>query len=151
MKNHSTLAFASFIFICFLGSACKGDDPTKVEKYTKLLSQSGGQWEPAVGADAITLDGIDVQDEFFTGFTIKFTETQIITTGTSPLWVTPDTWSFQDEKAEVIVRGSDYPPLTVVSLTATELVIEMEWTETTYEGGRVASLPGVYTFILSKQ
>jgi hypothetical protein len=112
---------------------------------------------------------MDVKEELFPGLTMKFTASQIIVTGSSatptgvsPVWFydennpdapyTPDTWSFKDTNkqiADVIKRGSDGREITIVKISSTELIIQMEWDQTTY--GRTASLPGIYEFTLTKQ
>jgi len=168
MKLFSNSTITSFfLFSLIVITACKEDEPSQQEKYTQLLTQNGGQWSPAAGSNAIILEDIDVTDELFPGFTVKFTSDLITVTGTSltpsgisPVWFspddpdmpyTPDTWGFKDPNvnvADVIEVGSGRE-ITIVSITATELVLQMEWDgDPTY--GRTSSLPGVYTFTLTK-
>jgi hypothetical protein len=139
-----------FILIVLLLWRCGGgDEPTKQEKVTKLLTQNGGNWQPSALANSITIDDIDVEDELFPDFEITFSKTQITTLGTSPVWPASDTWMFKDKNADVIIRGSDDREITIVSISSTQLIIEMEWDQTTY-GGRTKSLPGLYQFVLTK-
>ena len=154
LKNNILLV-SSILIVTVLTTITSCDDgptPTKVEKATKLLTQNGGTWSPS--SASITMDGIDVTTEFFDGFTMTFTEEgTVTTTGTSPMWLREDTWSFKDESASVLVRGQDDAEITIVELTKNSFVFTMEWDQTTYEedgGGRKRSLPGTYEFQLSK-
>jgi hypothetical protein len=149
------LLITSLVVVTTLSTITSCDDgptPTKVEKATKLLTQNGGTWSPS--SASITMDGIDVTTEFFDGFTMTFTEEgTVTTTGTSPMWLREDTWSFKDATASVFVRGQDDAEITIVELTKSSFVFTMEWDQTTYEeddGGRKRSLPGTYEFKLSK-
>jgi hypothetical protein len=145
--NHFTQV--SFAFLIFLLGCGGGDETTKQEKVTKLLTQGGGKWQPAATANSITLGGIDVEDELFPNFEITFSKTQISTLGTSPVWPVSDTWTFKDKNADVIIRGSDDREISIISINSSQLVIQMEWDQTTY-GGRTSSLPGLYEFVLIK-
>lgn len=153
----------SVFLMCLLSLANCGDDElTKQQKVTKLLTQNGGEWSPSAAAESITLDGIDVEEELFPGFAMQFTEEEILTsgdspfwdelTGNNPMWRATDTWTFKDKNADVLIRGSDDLEITIVTITAEELIIQMEWDgEPTYESGRQMSLPGSYVFTLTKQ
>jgi len=141
--------------ICLLLTTCKNkkDDPTPAEKseqekVTALLTAGAGTWAPA-SSNGITLEGIDVAEEFFNGFTIRFTATEIITTGTTPVWLRLDTWVFKQGSSTVIIRGQDSKEVAIESISETELRLTLEWDQTTF-GGRVKSLPGRYQFVLSK-
>jgi hypothetical protein len=150
MKTIHQLLSVLWLTSTFLFAGCGGgDEPTKQEKVTKLLTQNGGKWQPSIAANSITLEGTDVEDELFPDFEITFTKTQISTLGTSPVWPVSDTWTFKDKNADVIIRGSDDREITIVSISSTQLTIEMEWDQTTY-GGRTKSLPGLYEFVLTK-
>lgn len=131
---------------------CK-DDPkpkqTEVQRVTRLLTANGGTWSPS-GAAAITADGIDVTQELFAGFSITFSENTFTTTGTSPVWLRQDTWTFKDETATVIVRGQDGKEISIVSISDSQLKLTMTWDQTTYEGGRARSLAGKYELVLRK-
>lgn len=144
------LSVGAVVSLAFLTSCDKGEELSKVERATKLLTQKGGTWSPTTAS--ITMDGLDVTTEFFTGFSITFADGTFTTSGTSPMWLREDTWSFKDETAKVIVRGQDGKELNVVELTSSKLVVTLEWdqTTTTEEGGRKKSLPGTYQFELTK-
>jgi hypothetical protein len=156
MKNILNKAFAVLtslvIVLAVIAMTSCDDGPTltKVEKATKLLTQDGGTWSP--GASSITLEGVDVTEEFFDGFSMTFAEGTVSTTGTTPMWLREDTWSFKDDGATVMSRGQDDKEITIVELTKTKLVFTIEWDQTTYEddGGRKRSLPGTYEFVLTK-
>lgn len=149
-----------FVLLSIALWSCGGSEPTKQEKVTKLLIQKGGTWKPSAASNAITLDGAnDVKDELFPGMEMQFSKGVITTsgdhpywdqiTGDNPIWPASDTWTFKDKKADVLIRGSDGREITIVSVSSKELVIEIEWSETTY-GGRTVSLPGLYQFTLTK-
>jgi hypothetical protein len=155
MKKHLTgigVLLSAVIITCLTMITSCDDGPTltKVERATKLLTQEGGTWSPTEAS--ITMDGLDVTDEFFSGFSITFGEGTFTTSGTTPMWLDEDTWSFKDNTATVIVRGQDNKELTIVELTKTKLVLTLEWDQTTTveEGGRKKSLPGTYQFVLTK-
>lgn len=141
------------IAISFVLAACGGSDPapTAAEKVTQLLTAGSGTWTPA-SSSGVTVDGVDVTDELFAGFSITFHENTFTTTGTSPVWLREDTWHFKDEAATVIVRGQDQKEITITEISATQLKLTLEWsqTTTTSSGGRLLSLKGKHEFFLTK-
>jgi hypothetical protein len=149
MRNRVYSSF--FVLFCFLFFVnCGGDDPTAEEKVTKLLTKGDGTWEPSAIANSITVEGIDVKEDLFPGFTIRFTKDKVFTTGTSPVWLREDTWQFKEgSKATIIIRGMDDKEISIAEISSTQLKISLEWDQTTY-GGRIASLLGLYEFILDK-
>jgi hypothetical protein len=135
------------LFLVFVNC---GSDPTPEEKVTKLLISGTGTWSPSSASNSITVDGIDVKQDLFPGFTLKFTKDKIFTTGTSPVWLREDTWHFKEgSKATIIIRGMDDKEISINEITSSQLKISLEWDQTTF-GGRKASLPGLYEFILDK-
>jgi hypothetical protein len=155
--NHRTLYFIRlvvvFIFFSFVFlSGCKDPvvEPTEQERVTALLTGGTGTWVPK-GGGGITTQGIDVTADLFKDFTIRFTATQLFTTGTTPVWLRQDTWKFKDASAaDGIIRGQDDQEITIKNISATELALILVWNETTFEGGRKKSLQGEYEFVLSK-
>lgn len=136
----------------FLFSGCGGSDepkPTQAEKVTELLVANGSAWSPAA-TSGVTVDGVDVTEDLFAGFSITFQEKTFTTTGTSPVWLRQDTWKFKDESATVIIRGQDNKEITIAEVSATQLKLTLEWTETTTSGGRQGSLKGKHEFLLNK-
>jgi hypothetical protein len=137
-----------FSLASLLGSCSEETELSPEEKVRKLLTSA--TWKPASGAP-ITLEGIDVQDELFSGFTIKFTKDRVITTGTSPVWLRDDTWRFKGgSNATVLIRGMDDIEISIVEVSNSQLKLTLEWDQTTFEPGRLASLPGTYEFTLRK-
>lgn len=137
--------------IALIASACRGDDPTpltQTQKVTQTLTSGGGKWTPSTSA-GVTVDGVDVTDELFAGFTITFLDGTYTTTGTSPVWPAEDTWRFKDETATIIIRGVDQKEVTISGISASQLKLGLEWSETTY-GGRKSSLKGKHEFNLNK-
>lgn len=147
MRRVVVFIFFSFVFL----SGCKDPvvEPTEQERVTALLTGGTGTWVPK-GGGGITTQGIDVTADLFKDFTIRFTTTQIFSTGTTPVWLRQDTWKFKDTAAEVIIRGQDDQEITIKNISTTELLLTLVWNETTFEGGRKRSLQGEYEFVLSK-
>ena len=139
------------VAVAIIASACGGDDPTQptqTQKVTQMLTSSGGTWTPAT-VTGVTVDGVDVTDELFSGFTITFLDGTYTTAGTTPVWPSQDTWRFKDETATVIIRGLDQKEITITEISASKLTLSLEWSETTY-GGRKSSLKGNHEFNLNK-
>lgn len=137
------------VFILFGQTGCKKDDPgpTKVQQVTTLLMSAVSGWQPT----SVTVDGVEVQDDLFSGFSIKFNETTLTTTGTTPVWKRQDTWTFKDENADVIIRGNDGKEVAIKSVSESELKLTLEWDETTtVEEGRQYALKGTHEFTLRK-
>lgn len=137
--------------VCFL-AACGGSDPepskTQSEKVTEMLTAGGGTWSPA-SSSGVTVDGVDVTEDLFPGFTITFGDGTLTTTGTSPVWLREDTWQFKDESATTIIRGQDSREVVIQEVTSSQLTLALDWPETT-SGGRNGSLKGKHVFILTK-
>ncbi len=147
-KEITTVAVALAIIL----TGCGGSDPvpTQAQKVTQLLTADGGTWSPAA-LSGVTVDGVDVTDDLFAGFSITFHENTLTTTGTSPVWLPEDTWRFKDETATVIIRGQDQKEVTILEISATQLKLTLEWNETTTKsGGRLHSLKGKHEFLLTK-
>jgi hypothetical protein len=125
---------------------CSGDpEPSIEEKVARMLY---GTWLPALSESAISLDGNDVQDEFFQGFTITFEKEKFTTTGTSPVWLREDTWWFKPgTDGTHIIRGMDEEEIVIERISDNELILKLNWSEIT-TNGRMNSFPGVYTFTL---
>lgn len=148
-----TLSIA-LLSVLIVFSGCKKDDvapqKTEIEKTTELLTAGSGTWTPAPTA-GVTVDGLDVTEDLFKGFTIAFQGDKIITTGTTPVWLREDTWSFKDETARIILRGQDNKEIIIEEISEDELQLSLEWDQTTYaEGGKLKSIPGTFVFTLSK-
>jgi hypothetical protein len=146
-----TLSFALLLSVVAF-SGCNKEDvkPTESEKTTEILVSGTGKWTPSSTA-GVTVDGLDVTSDLFSGFTITFTADKIITTGTSPVWLREDTWTFKDETARIILRGQDDKEIRIEEISSTQLQLSLEWDQTTYaEGGKSKSIPGTFVFTLSK-
>lgn len=144
------IAMVVLLFNC----KSKKDDPqppelTEQEKVTAFLTGGTATWIPPT-SNGVTLAGIDVTSEFFKDFTIRFTQNQIFTTGTTPVWLRQDTWQFKTGSSTIIIRGQDDKEITIESISDTQLSLTLDWDETTFDGGRAKSLPGRYSFVLNK-
>jgi hypothetical protein len=145
-----TLLMAAVLSVGLM-TACKKDNhsPTPVQKATQILTANDGTWTPPA-TGGVTIEGIDVTQDLFSGFSITFAEGSFTTTGTSPVWLRQDTWRFKDETATVILRGQDDKEITLTEITATQVKLTIEWDQTTTEGGRSKSLKGKHEFTLNK-
>ncbi len=141
---------AALAGLAFLNS-CKSDEPTlsDEQRVTKILTDNGGKWNlPAVAG--VTVDGLDVTQDLFKDFSITFGEGTLTTTGTTPVWLRQDTWSFKDQSAKIIVRGQDNKEITISEITDNQLVLTLEWEYQTFEGGRAKSIKGTHQFTMEK-
>jgi hypothetical protein len=135
-------------------SGCKKDEvtpqPTAAQKTTALLTSGTGKWTPSSTA-GVTVDGLDVTADLFKDFSITFTDNKIFTTGTTPVWLREDSWTFKNDEATIMARGQDNKEIHIEEITDDQLQISLEWDQTTYaEGGKVKSIPGTFVFTLSK-
>lgn len=144
-----SLLIATSLFLSGCGSDPEPAPLSESEKVRELLTTNGGTWSPT-GNTGIMVDGVDVTEDLFPGFSIKFLDQTLTTTGTTPVWLRQDTWRFKDETGKVIIRGQDDKEITITEISATQLKLSLEWSETTTEGGRRHSLKGVHEFILNK-
>jgi hypothetical protein len=145
-----TLMMVTLLSIVLLNS-CKKDDPspTAVQKVTRTLTAEGGTWTPP-STGGVTIDGTDVTQDLFDGFSITFSDDgSLTTTGTSPVWLREDTWRFNDATATVILRGQDDKEIILEEVTKDQVKFSLEWDQTT-TGGRSRSLKGKHVFTLNK-
>jgi hypothetical protein len=156
MKKITTLTLPIFAILALTSLTtiigCKGDDPkplTKEEEMTALLIAGNGTWTPPA-TGGVTVDGQDVTEDLFEGFSIKFSDGTLTTTGTTPVWKRQDTWSFKDETATVMLRGQDNKEITFTRVSDTEIKLTLTWDQTTTEPGRTKSIEGVHVFTLTK-
>jgi hypothetical protein len=149
------LTLLCLVSLCITFMHCGGPDPdpdpepTQKEIVTELLVAGGSSWSAGSGG-GITVDGVDVTTDLFTGFSIKFSGNTLTTTGETPVWLRTDTWTFKDDAATAIIRGQDNKEVAITNVSDTELKLTLQWDKTTYEGGRVRSIPGTYVFTLKK-
>jgi hypothetical protein len=147
------IVFAGAMIALTLIASCKSDEPglTPEQRVTKILTENGGTWKlPAIAG--VTVDGLDVTKDLFPGFSITFGEGTLTTTGTTPVWLRQDTWTFKDETATAIIRGQDGKEITISEITTDQLILTLEWDKETYddETGRSKSIKGTYQFALDK-
>jgi hypothetical protein len=151
VQSLSRTAFAISVLSLGILMSCKSDEPTLTpeQRVTKILTEEGGKWSlPSVAG--VTVDGLDVTQDLFPGFSITFGKGTLSTTGTTPVWLRQDTWSFKDESANVIIRAQDNKEITISEITADQLILTMEWEHQTFEGGRIKSIKGTHQFALEK-
>ena len=149
--------------LCIAFMNCGGDspqpnppvEPTAEEIMTEALTTGGGSWGLGAGSTVVVTKGtnqIDVTEDLFNGFSITFSETGYTTTGTSPVWARTDSWLFKSNtEGTVLIRNSDGKEVTIKSISATELQLELYWDQNTNEeGGRTQSTMGTHLFTLKK-
>jgi hypothetical protein len=154
--------------ICLLAMAfvfvhCGSDDPdpeppielTPEEEVKALLTNDGtaATWSPPSATSGVLVDGIDVTEELFPGFSLTFNQNgTLTTTGTTPVWLRSDTWVFvAGKEGREFTRGQDDKVVKITDISASELKLTLEWDTTTYgPGGRQHSLKGTYEFTLKK-
>jgi hypothetical protein len=151
MKTFTRTAFTIFVLTLGFVMSCKTDEPTLTaeQRVTKILTDNGGKWN-LPSAAGVTVDGLDVTQDLFPGFSITFGEGTLATTGTTPVWLRQDTWSFKDEAANVIIRAQDNKEITISEITDDQLILTLEWEHETFEGGRAKSIKGTYQFALER-
>ena len=140
---------SAILFGCGGGNDPEPAAPTEQEKVTQMLTSGGGTWRPQPSS-GVTVDGVDVTEDMFAGFTITFQEKTFTTTGTSPVWLRQDTWFFKSGSSTIIIRGQDSKEITITEISDNQLKLSLEWTKTTTEGGRQGSLKGKHEFVLAK-
>lgn len=124
-------------------------EPTQREIVIEKMTSGTGTWAPG-GNSGITVEGVDVTETLFPGFTIKFESSdRFTTTGTTPVWLRSDTWNLNDA-GTAFVRGQDNKTVTISNLSDTQIKLTLEWDDTTYGDGRKRSLKGTHEFILGK-
>jgi hypothetical protein len=131
---------------------CGGGDaePSAEQKVKETLTADGGEWGQN-SSSTVVVDGLDVTDDLFSGFTITFGDGTYSTTGTSPVFPSSDTWTFKpNTEGKVLIRASDDKELTISSLTDSEIIFTLVWDQTTTSGGRQRSIPGPHVFTLKK-
>ena len=156
------LSIICLLALCAAFMNCGGDspqpnpppEPTEEEIMKEALTANGGTWGLGAGTTVVVTNGTnvnDVTDLLFEGFSIKFTDTGYTTTGDSPVWPQSDSWLFKTgTDGNVFVRNHDDMEVTIKSISTTELQLELEWDQTTYEEGRAKSTAGTHLFTLKK-
>ncbi|MFZ1807220.1 MAG: hypothetical protein WAU36_08365 [Cyclobacteriaceae bacterium] len=154
-NNILAIAILWTTIVSFHGCKSSSDDPTpepqtsEQEKVVAILTGGTGIWTPAAASNSVIVAGFDVTEEFFSDFTIRFSDTQLFTTGTTPVWLRQDTWQFKSGTANILIRGQDSREVKIENISETELKLTLDWPLTTF-GGRSQSLPGSYVFTLKK-
>lgn len=127
-------------------SSCKNDEdaaPSEQERVTEMLT-AGGTWT----LSSAKVDGTERSD-IYAGLTINFTSTGFTTTNGGELWPASGTWHFESGSDDTIVFDNGMT-VTVTSVSEDELHINFEWTEHTFEPGRLKSIPGEHVFVFTR-
>lgn len=127
----------------FLFSGCKKNAPQlETDRAKKLLTS--GTWV----IESVTIDGVGNTD-MYAGLTLTFTGTSYTAAHGGLVWPASGTWSFADETGKRMLRGDDLM-INVREISATQLVLELQWTSTTFGPGRVSSISGEHVFTFGK-
>ena len=130
----------SLIYLVSCGN--KGDDPSPVDEMRTVLTS--GTWN----LQTVSVVGVD-QTAVYTGLTLRFTNTNFTATNGRVIWPASGTWQFSDETGKIIQRN-DGLLITIETAISSNLVLKLDWDETTLGSGRVASVEGAHTFNFTK-
>jgi hypothetical protein len=136
------LIFALFLFILTVTiDSCKKDLPNVLDVNRQLLTTR--TWE----INTVTVDGVE-KTAAFAGLTLSFQDGSYSTSHGTVVWPASGTWTFKDDSGSLILRN-DNIEITITSITARQLVLELVWNKNTLGSGRVGSIAGkhVFTFI----
>lgn len=152
MRKILSLILLTAISIGFIHCGGGGGDPelTEEQKVVQKLTANNGKWG-GNATSTVSVDGLDVTEQLFDGFSISFTENGYTTTGSSPVFPPSDTWAFKpNTNGTILIRNSDSKEMKITSLTDTELVFTLTWDQTTTTAGRQKSIAGEHVFTLKK-
>jgi hypothetical protein len=139
MKAYYKIRYSILLIfsIATLLSSCGGDNGEEliVEETTNRQLKTG-TWK----VRSVKVDGVDHTD-LYTGLTLTFSETTVNVSNPNPVWPSSTTWSFTDPSSKLFRRG-DGVEVTITSISDTNLVLTLNWDETTIGGGRTASISG---------
>jgi len=141
MKNINA-KFLLTITLVSLGSmaSCDGDEFSPAEQMKRLLIGNGSKtWK----IQSVTIDDTD-QTIQFTGMTMKFSDDAYFTTDGGLVWPSSDTWEFTDLQAIAFYRSDGIE--VQIETSGDRLLLSLDWTKTTYGGGRTASIAGEHIF-----
>lgn len=137
-KHVITGSVINILFVGLLLTSCKTDEPSPVEKNTKLLTS--GTWSVSY----VKVDGIDRTD-LFQGLKITFSDTGYTAENGGPIWGSASSWLFADNAATAFEIADDVM-VSINELNASLLNVTLMWTKTTLDGGRERSVDGVHEF-----
>jgi hypothetical protein len=103
---------------------------------------TSGPWR----LEAVGIDGLDHTSEF-AGFTLTFGAEVFHSTQGNLVWPETGLWRFEDEAAKAIIR-SDGILVRIETLTASRLVMLLDWPVGTLGSGRSASVAGEHRFVM---
>jgi hypothetical protein len=125
----------------FTFSSCKHHEETAGEKTLALLNST---WH----CTRVTIDGVN-RNDLFPGFVLTFAPGVYSSVNGGPVWPVAGTWSFTNSAANAITRN-DGLVATITSLTNANLTLSLQWSKTTFGGGRMHSIQGAHVFEFSK-
>ena len=131
----------SMLFLIIIFHGCKKETVSPLDKAQNLLIS--GTWK----IKSVTVDNqlVTVYD----GMTIVFTKTAYTTTNGGSLWPPSGTWEFSGGNKDLILRD-DGLEITLIKLTATEMIMGFLWDDTIYDGGRIESVGGEHKMTFGK-
>jgi hypothetical protein len=133
--RHTSLCLSAMLLITLL-QGCKKDEETATERTSRLLRSAS--WE----LSKLTIDGTD-QTSLYENMTLTVAAGTYTAVNGEPVWPASGTWKLTD--ATTIDRDNG-TTVKIDHLDATTLTIALEWTKTTYGGGRRASVSGSHVF-----
>ena len=142
-KNKYCLCLLSISLLLFIMN-CGGDDPSEPDQTPQEIAEAlfTGTWN--LNAGSITLDGVDVTDDYL-GFTLNVMVGTYSTTNAGELFPASGTWSWVGTSDAQVTTGSG-KEITLSTLSETNLVIQFLKTNANARVG----IPGLYVINLSK-
>lgn len=138
MKYLSVIKIFLAIVIVVQIIGCGKDDPnpaepTANEATEKLLASKSWQ------ISEVKVDG--VPSDLYPGLAITFGSKTFTTTNGGKVWPASGTWSFVGDSGTKLLRN-DGLDITIENISATQLIIQFNWSSTTFTKGRAGSLKG---------
>lgn len=115
---------------------------TDEEKVRELLVS--GVWV----LQNVIVDGTN-QTPLYSGLTLNFSANQITVQNANVVWNGIYIWSFTNSSAKSFLRD-DGIIVSIKEISNSGLIIELNWTKTTFDRGKVDSVAGLHTFTFSK-
>ena len=141
--RHTNLIRPVALTIMILAFGCGKETPaTPNEKTEKLLQAT--TWT----LSSLKVDGAG--SSRYSGMTLNFGIGTYNTSGGEPVWPAEGTWAFEGQGGDKI-RRSDGLMIDVLSANAAQITLAFDWTETTYDLGRSASLAGRHEMVFMKK
>jgi hypothetical protein len=145
MKNRISL-IALILFVGALTYSCKEKPPPPKSEEEQQIEKLAKTWVPKSGANAITVGGTDVSQNW-SGFVLTLGDKTYQSTGAdSPqVWPASGTWAFGSD-VNTLVRDDGIE----MSITVNESSLRLQF-DYTVTGGRLSGIEGQWVFDMVPQ